>query len=286
MAAYQAEVVGCSEQPLSSAADQKVEGPNKPSSVQPAGKYLIGVGAAEDTEAERAGKLVTLGKFQESAWKCVAYTALTLFSFRALANVTYWWDMNELWTECSRLPCEFVNPPAMNIAFAVDLAYYTYAIPYCIIVETKRKDFWATFLHHVVTVLLIAYGYGIGFTKAGLLIMALHDVCDPWLELAKMTKYSGMENTTNVLFVIFTAVWIAMRVVYYPAWVIRSILFDAYDAVVAGKAAPEFPHWELFSGMLITLWVLHLFWTYVILKIAAEAVSSGSTEDTREKKTS
>jgi hypothetical protein len=251
--------------------------------MQPVGKYLLGMDPVKQTPSEHKASLATLCKFQESAWKCVAYTSLSMVAFSALKNETFWWDTAELWTECSGIPCEYEPSRMMTMSFVADMAYYTYAIPYCIVLETKRKDFWATFVHHIITVILIGYAYSLGFTKAGLVVIALHDVCDPFLEFAKMTKYANMELLTNVFFVIFTFVWIAMRVLYFPLWIIRSILFDAYAAVVQGNTPPDFPHWGMFSGMLISLWLLHVFWTYVILKIAVEAVASGAADDHREK---
>lgn len=158
-----------------------------------------------------------------------------------------------------------------------------YAIPYAHMFETRRKDFWATMSHHIVTVLLIGFSYFLGFTKIGLVIMFLHDVCDPFLELAKLGGYASAEGVTNTLFAIFTVLWISMRVVYFPIWVIYSVLFLALDAV-AGDADPT-PFMYIyygFAGLLIFLWLLHLFWTYMILKVALLALCGVSAKDTRE----
>lgn len=129
---------------------------------------------------------------------------------------------------------------------------------------------------------LAGYSFCLGFTKVGVVVIFLHDICDPWLEAAKMTRYAGMENTTNTLFVIFTLMWIGMRDVYFPLWVIRSVVYEAKPLIVGLQSAPIFPHAELFAGMLITLFVLHVFWTYVILRIAVRAVFDGELDDDRE----
>jgi sphingoid base N-palmitoyltransferase len=168
----------------------------------------------------------------------------------------------------------------MRLAYALDMAYYLYAIPYCIMFETKRKDFWATMMHHVVTVILIGYSYGLGFTKVGVVVMFLHDVCDFPLEFAKMMKYAGYEGVATVAFAIFVLVWMAMRVIYFPHWVIRSVIFESWDAILGPYSTTNFPHWEIFSGMLLTLQVLHIFWTYLILKAAVRALTaSGKVDD-------
>jgi TLC domain len=122
--------------------------------VQPAGKYLLSMNK-EQSPAQYRDSQATLLKFEESAWKCVAYTCLAVVAGRALWNETFWHDTRSFWTDCTRVPCEYESTPQMLTAYAADMAYYTYAIPYCIMFETKRKDFWATFAHHIVTVLLI-----------------------------------------------------------------------------------------------------------------------------------
>jgi hypothetical protein len=250
--------------------------------MQPLGKHVLGIQHEKKSDSPHHAALKTLEKFQESAWKSVAYAVLSVAAGIALSDEIFWLKTELLWTECSQLPCEYQTPPRMRFAYACDMAYYTYAIPYCILVETKRKDFWMTFMHHIITVILIGYSYALGFTKVGVVIMFLHDVCDPLLELAKLTKYAKFESLTNSFFVLFMLTWIVMRIVYYPLWVIRSVLFECYDAVLGKPDVTEFPHWQLFSGMLITLWVLHLIWTYTIVKIAVSALTKGAANDPRE----
>jgi hypothetical protein len=161
-----------------------------------------------------------------------------------------------------------------------------YAIPYATFVDIRRKDYWATMSHHWVTFSLITFSYGMGLTKAGLVIMLLHDVSDPFLELAKVGNYATPPRKafTNTLFVVFTALWISMRVVYFPGWVLYSVLFHAVDGV-AGDADPSGVIWVWYflTGLLIALFLLHLFWTFTIIKIALIAVASGGrAEDSRE----
>ena len=95
-------------------------------------------------------------------------------------------------------------------------------------------------------------------------------------------RYAGFDMITNICFSIFTLLWIAMRNVYFP-FLIHSVLFEAWDAIVGKGGSTVFPHWELFSVLLIFLAVLHVFWSYVIIKIAVEAIGNGAPDDTREK---
>lgn len=161
-----------------------------------------------------------------------------------------------------------------------------YAIPYACMFETRRKDYWATMAHHFVTVSLLCCSYAMGFNKIGLVIMFLHDIADPFLEVAKIGNYTSPPQpaVTNSFFIIFAMLWIIMRVFYFPIWVIYSVLFYAVDAVAGDADTSQYIWiWYVFSGMLIFLWLLDLFWAYTILGIAFAAASSGgAAQDSRE----
>ena len=81
-------------------------------------------------------------------------------------------------------------------------------------------------------------------------------------------------------------VWIGTRLVYYPFWVIHSTVFDAprmiqenyrYDLIFQRPIIPR-----ILVTMLCTLVFLHIFWTYVLIKIAVQSAQSGALDDIRE----
>lgn len=222
-------------------------------------------------------------KFQESAWKAVLYSVLASTSAYALSKETFWRDTAEFWTGCENsLPCKYQASNEVNFAYAVDMAYYVYALPYLIFFEVKRKDFWAMFSHHIATITLIGYSFALGWTKVGIVIMLLHDICDPFLETAKIAKYANREGLTTVLFVLLLVMWGGMRIVYFPFWVNRSVLFEGYEIAVGAGNRLAFPHYELLAGLLVFLNCLSAFWAYLLVKIAVKAVMSGDIEDNRE----
>lgn len=253
--------------------------------MQPLGKYYIGwtdPKKGDRTDAQQAELDKTLGKFEESAWKCFAYLFLTACSAVALCDKAYWYRTALFWDECSTIPCEHTPDARMRFSYSIDLAYYVYAVPYCILFETKRDDFPATLAHHFVTIALILYSYFLGFTKAGVVVMFLHDVCDPWLEIAKMARYAGNDTLTNTFFGLFTLVWIVMRDFYLPMFVIWSVCFEAWVEMVLKGGYLPFPHYISFTSMLIFLWLLHVYWTCIIVRIAYKSVAGGKTDDDRE----
>jgi len=90
-----------------------------------------------------------------------------------------------------------------------------------------------------------------------------------------MCKYAKYDTLGDVIFAVFTLLWIGTRLGVYPLYVLNSTLIEA------PKIVPMFPAYYIFNSMLIVLLVLHAFWTYYILKVAVKAVVSGKIEDSR-----
>ena len=49
--------------------------------------------------------------------------------------------------------------------------------------DVKRKDFWEMFVHHVATISLLCFSWTCNLTRAGTIVIALHDVADIFLEV-------------------------------------------------------------------------------------------------------
>jgi len=60
------------------------------------------------------------------------------------------------------------------------------------------------------------------FARVGSVILALHDGSDVFLEVGKMSKYSGFEKIASVSFALFVLSWTVLRLIYYPFRILRS----------------------------------------------------------------
>ena len=65
----------------------------------------------------------------------------------------------------------------------------------------------------------------IRFSRAGSVVLALHDASDVFLEVGKMSKYSGFEGIAAFSFVLFALSWVLLRLIYYPFWILWSTRF-------------------------------------------------------------
>ena len=91
--------------------------------------------------------------------------------------------------------------------------------------------------------------------------MILHDMADPLLELAKMFRYINYQRTCDSIFAIFSLVWVVTRCAIYPAHILYSTLYDAAWYI------EFFSAYYIFNGLLVTLQVLHIVWTYFLFKV-------------------
>jgi TLC domain len=57
-------------------------------------------------------------------------------------------------------------------------------------------------------------------------VLAVHDASDVFLEVGKMSKYSGFEAIASVSFQLFVIAWLLLRLIYYPFWILRSTRYD------------------------------------------------------------
>jgi ceramide synthetase len=63
--------------------------------------------------------------------------------------------------------------------------------------QVRRKDWLESMIHHIATVILLAYSYWVNFTRIGVMVLLLHDVGDIFLEAAKLARYSQQGPTSK-----------------------------------------------------------------------------------------
>ncbi|EFH66929.1 hypothetical protein ARALYDRAFT_890127 [Arabidopsis lyrata subsp. lyrata] len=216
---------------------------------------------------ERRKKIV---KFKESAWKC-----LCSFSVEALAlYVTY----KEPWFKDTR--CFWLGPGdqiwlKMKGMYMFVGGLNVYAFFALFFWETRRSDFKVMLVHHIVTSFLIILSYVFRFARIGSVILALHEISDVFLEIGKMCKYSGAEAMTSVSFVLFFLSWTALRLIYYPFWILWSTSYESikvkmeyWDKKNLMETGPNLMvFYYVFNTLLYCLQILHIYWWILIYRV-------------------
>lgn len=149
--------------------------------------------------------------------------------------------------------------------------------------ESKKSDTWQLFAHHVATVILIGYSYYLNVVHIGVLVLACHEINDIFLEAAKMARYAqAKEWVATFWFVLFALSWFATRIYAFGFIVIRSTLYETYERALEVGANIR-PHVSILNFLLIFLYLLHVYWSYLIMRIIIRALDpNGKLDDIRE----
>ena len=103
--------------------------------------------------------------------------------------------------------------------YLIGTSYYVYS-SVAMFFEPKMKDRNQMIIHHCATIFLQITSFFSGKLRYGALIMLLHDVADPWMEVSKIGLYTDNKWIPNIAFPIFTAVFIFTRNYLFPFHVI------------------------------------------------------------------
>ncbi|KAI5562338.1 hypothetical protein POPTR_015G055000v4 [Populus trichocarpa] len=154
--------------------------------------------------------------------------------------------------------------------------FYTYSIFALVFWETRRSDFGVSMGHHIVTVFLIVLSYILRFGRVGAVVLALHDATDVFMEIAKMSKYSGYELMASVFFLLFVLFWTILRIIYYPFWILRSTSYEIVSALNKEKQMVDGSiYYYLFNTLLFSLLVLHIYWWILMVGMVMAQIQAG-----------
>uniref|UniRef100_A0A1L8EBK0 Protein transporter n=1 Tax=Haematobia irritans TaxID=7368 RepID=A0A1L8EBK0_HAEIR len=205
----------------------------------------------------------TLTKFCENTWRCIYYTYSFIFGVIVLWDKPWFWDVKTCWYG---YPHQSVTGDIWWY-YMISMAFY-WSLTVTQFFDVKRKDFWQMFIHHMVTLLLMSLSWICNLHRVGSLVLVIHDCADIFLEAAKLTKYAKYQKLCDVIFAIFTVVWLITRLGFYP-----RIIYST--SIEAPKILPMFPAYYIFNSLLIMLLLLHIVWTYMILKIVIDSLQKG-----------
>ncbi|KAH9255413.1 hypothetical protein BASA81_006532 [Batrachochytrium salamandrivorans] len=247
------------------------------------------------------------GKFLEQAWLATHYTFVTLLGYFVLHDKP-WWPAHTAGVHLNASLQERMRDQQdwwLQIWYATQLGFY--ALEFATLVvehETrKRSDAVVYFFHHIYTVLLLAGSWLTWNHRIGTLVLFLHDVGDIFLPIGKCFTYAEQhvkQTCTRQAFVLVQALGIFFFVLFVGTFSVpRILLFGrlvylvAYDLdwtaccgvmEVGGTCMGEPCPAPLMNGLLETLlmllWPMHVFWLWLIAKMAVKVVF-GKYQDVR-----
>ncbi|NXW41237.1 CERS4 synthase, partial [Nyctiprogne leucopyga] len=200
-------------------------------------------------------------KFCEASWRFMFYFT-SFFSGLALLYDKPWvWDHNLCWLRYPQQPLL----PALGWFYLLELSFYcslVVTLPF----DVKRKDFKEQIIHHIATITLIFVSYCANLIRFGTLVMLIHDASDYILELAKMLHYLKRKRLCEAVFIAFAVVFIISRLVVFPLTTYYYFVtkFQLFFIIC------------LLHAFLMTLQLLHIFWSYLIIQMILGVILHGA----------
>uniref|UniRef100_A0A4W3JX04 Ceramide synthase 4 n=1 Tax=Callorhinchus milii TaxID=7868 RepID=A0A4W3JX04_CALMI len=161
--------------------------------------------------------------------------------------------------------------PSQYWYYMIELGFY-WSLLFRISIDVKRKDFKEQVVHHIATIFLMSFSYCANYIRVGTLVLLVHDASDYIMEVAKMFNYAGWRRVCDWLFVIFALVFLISRLFIFP----NVVLYTTWCRSMQ-RFQPFFGYY-FFNALLLLLQLLHLFWAYLILRMAFKFVFVGQIE--------
>ena len=160
---------------------------------------------------------------------------------------------------------EDATSPGVRVSYFFEVSWYLCTL-FLLFIDFKRKDFFVMLCHHVLTLMLLMLSWAAGWTRAGVVLLLLHDFSDVFLNIGKMGSYLDAEIPANGAFAIFVVSWGFLRLyclpwVIYECYALCPFLLDSSGGTFEWNA-------RILVGGMSALVVMHLYWYALILRMA------------------
>lgn len=206
-------------------------------------------------------------KFRMALWKALYYSSAAAYAICVLAREPWILDPVQYQSVCTAVPARF------KTYYLVSLAYYINEF-ITIFIEPRKKDFAEMLIHHVATIILITLSYQKGLVRYGLAILAIHDLADPWLEIAKSSLALRNYPAANACFFVFMVIFIVSRIGIYPYFIVRPATLYLFRH--------RLQFWNCAIALMLNVLVAtHIVWSYFIIRVFMKILRNERPGDAR-----
>ncbi|KAB0794981.1 hypothetical protein PPYR_11820 [Photinus pyralis] len=213
----------------------------------------------------------TLDKFCESSWRVCYYFCFFILGVFVLHRQSWLLDINECW---NGYPNQNLDDDIWWYIIIAQSYYVSLLISQFF--DIKRKDFWQMFAHHIITITLMTFAWILRLQRITSLILLVHEFADIFLDTAKILNYARCKKLCDVIFMVFTALWIITRLGVYPLWIIRSTIWDAPKFL--DLTSSLYNYYVFLNGLLLLILSLDIYWTYMLSKVICKFWNSGHVQ--------
>ena len=228
---------------------------------------------AIETSQQRANSLA------ESFWRFTTSLGLFLYGFQLTSTDPAVYDFTKTLEGFPSDPRALGWHPAAYFMSATGYYFSQFLILFH---DSKPpRDATALYLHHLFTYAYFAVAWLTGMGRMGVLYLNLHDIGDIFLDFVKIIHVLKLPALETIGFVLFCVVWVVTRLLIFPYWI--HLGWSACVEVIEASETKEIwwmAHAAWYFGT--ALFLLHLYWTSLIMKIAYRFLVYNKREDVRD----
>lgn len=242
-------------------------------------------------------KAKTRKKVAEQMWQLLVHIGMTAWEAYVLSDEPWMARPETAWIPH---PFEQVVKPSLKLLYLAQLAVWIYTCYVHRYVDERHKDYFVMYLHHVVTIALVAGSASQQYYRIGLMVLFVHDASDIMVDTLKLVNLLALEGrqgwfASEIAFAINLGTWLYFRLWQFPTVVLHSAMFYSqsectglpYGDWIAHPDArhlfpPEVPLWMFTNALLCVLQALHVWWFYLFLRILAKLLTKGAHQAGRE----
>ncbi|KAF8482397.1 longevity assurance proteins LAG1/LAC1 [Russula ochroleuca] len=230
-------------------------------------------------------KRETLARFGEQGYAIFYFSFFGAWGLRIMSRLpTWWYNCPHFWIDYPH----WQMTPGLKRYYLMQASYWCHQLIVLVLrLEKPRKDFKELVAHHIVTLWLIGWSYGINLTLIGNAVYASMDIPDFFFAMSKLFNYLSWKRTQNIMFIIFVGVWTYFR--HYLNLVMLYSVYTDFDLIPQSARSFEprkgvwmvwWVKWQIFTPLLL-LQCLNLFWYFLICRILWRVVTGSSLKDDR-----
>ncbi|CAL1133609.1 unnamed protein product [Cladocopium goreaui] len=215
----------------------------------------------------------------DSIFKCAYYCAMTAWCFALLKDEP--WLPRLLGGRGETKAC-WTNYPFQEVSADLRRFYLTAVGYHCsevvlLLLEVRHPDFWEMMLHHLVTCCLVLFSFGLNYLRVGSLVLLLHGITDIFINLSKALVDTS--NTRLIVASYFALVvsYVWFRILVFPISIMWSVWVESIPEAACGPG--KIVSWSFMNFGLFTIFLLHMYWFGMIIKIGTYYRQTGQARD-------
>jgi hypothetical protein len=192
--------------------------------------------------------------------------------------------------ECSQIYRDYPNWPAdgrfkLELYYMIQLGIHFFSLFEMVIIKRKTElKFHEYCLHHSIAVSLIMFSIMSNQVTDGVVVLIIHDASDILMAFARfyIELDCAKKWISNMTYIFMILIWIWMRIIVFPFCCLTNLYISR---------PTENDSWNMISFeynyilvMAIVLYGMHLFWTFLIIKIGLKSIGKKSWDNVHDKK--